>query len=120
MTNSSKSQRHDLEDRTTLFGVKVITFCKKLSKNVITKPLISQLIRAATSVGANYCEADDAESKKDFRHKIGISKKEARESKHFLRMIVAACPAFKEQTKELSQEAKELNPILNKIFQKVS
>ena len=56
----------------------------------ITLPLISQLVRAGTSVGANYCEADDAVSKKDFRHMISICKKEARESKYWLRMIAAA------------------------------
>jgi len=53
--------------------------------NLITKPLVLRLVRAGTSVGANYCEADDAESKKDFKHKIGICKKEARETKHWLR-----------------------------------
>ena len=77
------------------------------------------MVKAGTSVGANYCEADDAESKKDFRHKIGICKKESRESKHFIRMIVVAVPELKEEAKPLWQEAKELNLIFNKIYIKV-
>ncbi|MBT7008583.1 MAG: four helix bundle protein, partial [Candidatus Jacksonbacteria bacterium] len=65
----------DLEERTAVFGENVILFMKRIERNEITRPLITQLIKAATSVGANYCEADDAESKKDFKHKIGICKK---------------------------------------------
>ena len=94
-------------------------FCKKVPRNPITNPLITQLVKAGTSVGANYCEADDAESKKDFRHKIGIVKKESRESKHFIRMIVVAVPKLKEDGKPLWQEAKELNLIFNSIYKKV-
>ena len=67
--------KFDLEERTARFGENVVKFCKKIDKNSVTNPIISQLIRSATSVGANYCEADDAESRKDFKHKIGICKK---------------------------------------------
>lgn len=66
-------------------------------------------------MGANYCEADDAESKKDFKHKIGLCKKEARETKHWLRMIVVAVPELKEEAGRLWQEAKKLNLIFNAI-----
>ena len=79
------SKKYDLEERTAKFGENVITFCARLPNNSILSPLINQLVRSATSVGANYCEADDAESGKDFKHKIGICKKEARESKHFFK-----------------------------------
>lgn len=65
------------------------------------------------------CEADDAESKSDFRHKIGICKKETRESKHLLRMIVVAVPPLKNDAKPSWQEAKELNLIFNSIYKKV-
>ena len=116
----NKTQTYNLEARTALFGENVIRFCQKTSKNLITSPLIDQLIRAATSVGANYCEADDAESKKDFRHKIGICKKESRESKHFLRMLAVAVPEAKDEIRILWQEAKELNLIFNTIYRKVS
>jgi four helix bundle protein len=72
-------------------------------------------VRAGTSVGANYGEADDAESKKDFAHKIGICRKESKESKHWLRMIAAAVPELRDDAASLWQEAKELNLIFGKI-----
>src|SRR5680860_1846216 len=116
MTQPSINKKFDLEERTAKFGENIIKFVKELPKNEITRPLINQLVKCGTSVGANYCEADDAESSRDFRHKIGISKKEARESKHFLRMIVVAVPETKEQARILWQEAKEINLILNAIY----
>ncbi len=119
MTNITNNKKWDLEERTAKFGENVILFCKKVPRNPITIPLITQLVKAGTSVGANYCEADDAESKKDFKHKIGIVKKESRESKHFIRMIVVAVPKLKEDGKPLWQEAKELNLIFNSIYKKV-
>ena len=117
---TSFDKKWDLEERTAKFGENVILFCKKIPVNPITVKLIEQLVAAATSVGANYCEADDAESKKDFKHKIGIVKKESRESKHFIRMIVVAVPKLKNEAKPLWQEAKELNLIFNSIYKKVS
>ena len=120
MTNDQMTKnKYDLEERTAKFGENIIKFAKKIPKNAVTIPLISQLVRAGTSVGANYCEADDAESKQDFRHKIGICKKESRESKHWLRMIAVATPEFKEEARVLWQEAKELNLILNSIINKL-
>ena len=119
MTNINNNKKWDLEERTAKFGENIILFCKKVTRNPITIPLITQLVKAGTSVGANYCEADDAESKKDFRHKIGIVKKESRESKHFIRMIVVAVQKLKEDGKPLWQEAKELNLIFNSIYKKV-
>lgn len=110
--------KFDLEERTACYGEAVIRFAKTLPKDVVNSPLISQLVRAATSIGANYCEADDAVSKKDFRHKIGTCKKEARETKHWLRMIVAAEPKVKLQARVLWQEAKELHLIFAAILRK--
>lgn len=115
----TQNPKYDLEERTAKFGENVILFLRKLPKDDITKPLINQLVRAATSVGANYSEADDAESKQDFKHKIGICKKESRESKHFLRMIATADPSFAPEARILWTEAKELNLIFNAIFKKV-
>lgn len=105
------SKIYDLEERTAKFGEDMIEFAKFVSKNVITLPLISQLIRSATSVGSNYCEADCAESRKDFEHKLGICKKEAKESKHWLRMISKAIPELEDQAKKLWKEAHELQLI---------
>jgi len=78
MTNKTNNKKWDLEERTCKFGENIIIFCKKVPRNPITIPLITQLVKAGTSVGANYGKADDAESKKDFKHKIGIVKKESR------------------------------------------
>ena len=77
MTNDQNinSKKYDLEERTAVFGEAVIRFCYQLPKNELTRPLINQMVKCGTAVGANYCEADDAESKADFRHKIGICKK---------------------------------------------
>src|SRR4030067_2867913 len=87
--DDGKAQRvFDLDERTAAFGESVIDFAKTVPKGPVTNRLIDQLVGAGTSIGANYCEADDAVSKKDFRHKIGICKKEARETKFYVRMIV--------------------------------
>ena len=117
MTQDTK--KYDLSERTAKFGETIIWFCKKVPRSPINDPLVNQLVKCGTSVGANYSEADDAESKQDFKHKIGICKKESRECKHFIRMIVAAVPDLREEAKPLWQEAKELNLIFNTIFKKV-
>ncbi len=59
---------YDLEERTALFGESVIVFAKLIPQNVINNPIINQFVKSGTSIGANYCEADSAESKKDFEH----------------------------------------------------
>jgi len=75
-------------------------------------------VKAATSVGANYGEANDAESKRDFRHKIGICRKESKESKYWLRLIAVSEPALRDAAATLWQEAKELNLIFGAIRRK--
>jgi four helix bundle protein len=112
---TTTAPRFDLEDRTGSFGEHVIAFAKRIPLNPITTPLISQLIRAATSIGANYCEANDADSKKDFRFKVGLCRREAKETKHWLRMVVAAEPQLRDEARTLWQEAKELNLIFGAI-----
>ena len=114
MVNSGKI--YDLEERTQEFGRKVIVFCRNLEKNDITRPLISQLIRSSTSIGANYVEADGAESRKDFKHKISLCKKESKETKHWLKMMMEAVPYKKQECDILWQEAQELTLIFSKIF----
>jgi four helix bundle protein len=93
----------------------VIAFVRRIKADPVTSSLIDQLVRSGTSVGANYCEADDAESKKDFRHKISICLKEIKETKHWLRMLAAAAPELKEEARVLWQEAKELTLIFAAI-----
>jgi four helix bundle protein len=108
----------DLEERTAKFGESIIQFCKTMPLNPITTPLVSQIVRSSGSVGANYCEADNAVSKKEFRQKIGTCQKEARETKHWLRMIAAATPTHKETARTLWQEARELHLIFSSILRK--
>ena len=106
---------YDLEERTARFGEAVIDFAKTIPQDAVTNRLIGQLVGAATSVGANYVEADDAVSKKEFLKNIGTSRKEARETKHFLRMIVRAVPECKPRARILWAEARELHLIFSKI-----
>src|SRR3990167_3257436 len=119
MTNEQNDKKFDLEERTAKFGEDVIKFCQKMPRGPITDPLITQLVKCGTSVGANYSEADDAESKADFKHKIGICKKESRECKHFLRMSAVAASETKERARILWKEAQEINLIFNSIYKKV-
>jgi four helix bundle protein len=110
-----KKIKYNLERRTSEFGKDVILFCRKLPKDNIVNPLVSQLVRSATSIGANYMEANGASSKKDFRNKIYICKKESQESKHWLHMISVACPDNKEEARLLWKECQELTLIFGKI-----
>ena len=73
---------YDLEERTAKFGEQIVIFVKGLNRDAISAPLISQIIRSATSIGANYMEANGASSPKDFANKIFICKKESQETKH--------------------------------------
>jgi len=107
---------YDLEERTARFGEAIIDFAKTIPQNAVTNRIISQLVGAGTSVGANYLEADDAVSKKEFLKNIGTCRKEARETKHFLRMIVRAVPELKPEARKLWTEARELNLIFSKIW----
>jgi four helix bundle protein len=107
-----------LDERTALFGEAIIRFAKKIPRNAVNSPLIQQLVRASTSVGANYCEADDAVSGKEFKQKIGTSRKESKESMFFLRMVAAAEESLAAEARVLWREAKELNLILGAIWRK--
>lgn len=116
MSNEEKPKKDfDLEERTALFGEAVIAFAKLVPVTEVTRSLICQLVRAGTSVGANYVEADDADSKKDFKFKIGLCRREARETKHWLRMIVTAEPKFRAKARPLWREGQELNLIFSAI-----
>ena len=104
---------YDLEERTARFGEDVIDFTKTIPQDPTTDRIISQLIGAATSVGANY--VDDSVSKREFLKCIGTCKKEARETKYFLRMAVRAVPRLKPEARKLWMEARELHLIFAKI-----
>jgi len=120
MTNKAKNpnvkKNFDVEERTANFGEAIIDFVKTLPRNVVTIPLISQLVRAGTSIGANYMEADGASTKKEFRHKISLSRTEAKESRPWLRMIARAVPEQKDAARRLWQEVQELVFIFSAIL----
>lgn len=109
------SNKYNLEERTAKFGEEVIIFCRSVKQDNIVGPIVNQLVRSATSIGANYCEANNSSSRKDFRNKIFICKKEAQETKHWLRMAASCVPDKKERLKVLWQEAQELSMIFQKI-----
>jgi four helix bundle protein len=115
----SQERIYDLEERTAQFGESIIGFCKIIPQNAITYPIINQLVRSGTSVGANYYEANGAVSKKDFTNKIFLCKKEIKETAYWSRILIKAEPALKEASRDIAQEAKELTYIFAKISVKL-
>lgn len=113
--NKIQNNKYDLEERTTLFSEAIIELCKRAPKTIITIPIIDQLIRSGTSIGANYTEANGASSSKDFKNKIFICKKEAKETKYWLRLLIKAQVELKEKCAKLWQEAQEFTLIFSKI-----
>lgn len=110
-----KNKTYDLEERTTVFSENLIKLCKKAPKNVITLPIIDQIIRSGTSIGANYCEANGGSSKKDFKNKIFICKKEAKETMYWLRLLAKAASEIASDCRSLWKEVHELTLIFSKI-----
>jgi four helix bundle protein len=109
-------KEYDLIERTARFGEKIIEFLSNLPRNEINRPLISQIVRSGTSIGANYMEADGAVSKKDFENKIGICRKESKESMHWLRMLAKANQNRKEDCRNFYKEAQEFVWIFSSII----
>jgi four helix bundle protein len=114
--NEEKQYKYDLEERTAKFAEEIVKFTRSIKKDHISLPIITQLVRSGTSVGANYCEANGASSKRDFRNKIYICKKEIQETKYWLRIISKSSPESKEKAKKLWKEAQELTLIFGKII----
>jgi four helix bundle protein len=110
----------DIKERTFQFGLRVVKATNALPKTVVGSELTRQLFRAGTSVGANVEEADGAESRKDAAHKMGIARKEARESSYWLRLAVASGLLDDEEIRALIQESNELVKILSRIIQNIS
>ena len=110
-----EAMNYDLEERTLKFSKEVLIFLSGLTSSPINNPIISQLVRSATSVGANYREANVASSKKDFKNKISISRKEANETKYWIELL-GNIEYDKEELRKFWQEAHELSLIFGKIF----
>lgn len=115
INKNKKRFDYDLEERLCLFVESVIELVKKIPKNSVNNRMISQVIASSGSSSANYGEACEAESKKDFKHKISIVNKELRETKNWLRFLAKANPEFKKEFRKIWQEAHELKLIFSKI-----
>jgi len=119
ISNEFRKMEYNLEERTTKFAEDIIDFIKSIKQTRINESIIVQLLRAGTSVGANYCEANGASSKKDFRNKICICRKEIQETKYWFKMIDKMMPELNIKTKKIWTEAQELTLIFAKIISTV-
>ena len=115
----NNKRKFDLEERTAKFGENILYFCMSLHLNDINESSIKQLIRSSTSIGANYMEANGSDSRRDFKNKISICKKEAKETTHWLRMLSVILPNKKEKLRDLWKEAQELVLIFSSIIKKL-
>jgi len=111
-----QNKKFDLEERTAKFAELIISLVKKIPESSVNKRLIEQVVGSAGSIGANYCEANESESKRDFVHKMGIAKKEIKETKHWIRLLAGANVEYKEDFRRMWQEAQELLLIFSKII----
>lgn len=116
---SSNLRVFDLEDRMEKFGVGIINFCRSLDADYVSRPIISQLVRSATSIGANYAEANNASSKRDFQNKVSLSKKESQETIHWLRMLDPCFLQHQTKINNFRNEAHEFVLILQSITNKL-
>lgn len=110
--------QYNLEERTLTFSKNVIRICRKLTCNIVNKRLIDQLIRSATSIGANYREANETDTKKDFQNKIRISKKEAKETIYWIQLLIEENNNYKRELSETLNESNQLMKILASIYEK--
>lgn len=118
MNQIQNSKKYDLEDRTLSFAKRIINLIKSLPKNSINSRLTDQLIRSGTSMGANYREANETETRKDFLFRVRISRKEGKETIYWLNLIIDANPEFSERIEPLLQETMELVKIFAAIIAK--
>ena len=110
------TKEFNLEARTTEFAKAIIRVCKGLSRNTMNDRLIGQIVGSGGSVGANYREANDALGKKDFIQRLKIARREAKESLHWLELILEANVDKEAEIKPLIKEAGELKNILSAII----
>ena len=114
--DSSNKKKFDLEERTSNFAISIVNFSKKLPQDPVNRPIINQLVRSGTSIGANYSEANEANSKRDFINKIAITKKECNETKYWLKLVAATLEIYQSESTQLFREAQELTLIFAAII----
>jgi len=115
MSERPTRKKFDLGERTARFAEATLRLAKNIPDVTANRPIIRQLVASATSIGANYSEADDAPTDRDFCYKMAICRKEASETKYWLRMVATAEPACKQEARELWREARQLHLIFAKI-----
>ena len=118
MTKIQSSKLYDLEERTLEYSKRTIRLVKSLPRNTVNLTLSSQIMRSGTSMGANYREANETETKKDFCFRIRICRKEGKETIYWLNLIVEANPELQERLKSLFKETTELVKIFASILEK--
>jgi four helix bundle protein len=116
---TDQNKKYDLEERTALFAERVRDFCLKLPKNVANAECISQLIRAGSSPGAYFIEANESIGDKDFKMKIKTCRRESKESSYWLRLVITdGSKEMENERSYLRQEAKEFVLIFTAILKK--
>jgi four helix bundle protein len=118
MEKASNEKRYDLDERTYQFASDVMTFIKTLPRTIPNVEMVKQLVRSAGSIGANYIEASEALSKKDFAMRIKICRKEAKETIYWLRLVDIKDEKVIKQGTMLRNEATELMKIFGAILEK--
>lgn len=114
--SKTNNNRYDLKERTTVLAETILSLIKKTKANDVNKNIVAQLSRSGTSVGANYMEADGAESRKDFEHKMSICRKEAKETMYWVRLLSGEDFMNIEECRKIWKEAQELVFIFSAII----
>jgi four helix bundle protein len=118
MTTRPVEKRYDLEERTEEFAKGVIALCNGMPRSTVNHELVSQVVRSSGSVGANYIEANERLSQKDFVNRIKICRKEAKETRYWLRLIASSNSSLETEIAGLVQESTELMNIFGAILKK--
>ena len=116
ISNSQKPKPFNLEERLSLFSGEVLKYCNLFNKTTESQILISQFLRSATSIGANYIEACEALSKKDYLYRLRVSRKEAKEAIYWLKLLKQNYLQNPDKVKELLDEVIQLKNILSTII----
>ena len=109
-------KRYDLEERTLAFSKKLITFLNKLPKSTINRRLVDQCVRSGTSVGANYREANETQTKNDFAYRVRICRKESKETSYWLELIAHNNLSLETETSVFAGECLEFIKIFTTIL----
>ena len=119
MLATDQNKKYDLEERTALFAERLRNFCLKLSKNIVNTEYLPQLIRAGSSPGANYIEANESIGDRDVKMKIRTCRRESKESAYWLRLVITdGSKEMEDERNYLRQEAKEFILIFTAILKK--